>query len=152
MLAPTWVALPRTANRYYQEATKQGTSESLIALVGNARDSGDAAVVSALGSVDERRDGECFAGGWLTCTAWPLLAADGIPPVRVCAVRRPVHHNGCRCHHGMQQGVPQHVGGEYLAVCTLHFCSTAYLFTFGFYLLQAVLAVQSGHCLKPPGP
>lgn len=47
---------PRTANRYYMEAMKQGTGESLLALVGSGRE-GSESVLQTLGSVDERQDG-----------------------------------------------------------------------------------------------
>jgi hypothetical protein len=49
----------RTANQYYMEAMKQGTGESLMALVGgnNGKEGQHGGVLQALGSVDERQDG-----------------------------------------------------------------------------------------------
>lgn len=51
-------AFGRTANRYYQEAMKLGTGESLMSLVGGGKDGQENGVLQTLGSVDEREDGE----------------------------------------------------------------------------------------------
>jgi PAS domain-containing protein len=46
---------PGTAARYYEEALKQGTSESLLAMT--AGQPGGEALAAAVGSIDEKSDG-----------------------------------------------------------------------------------------------
>ncbi|GBF92718.1 hypothetical protein Rsub_05087, partial [Raphidocelis subcapitata] len=71
---------PWTANRYYMEAMKQGTGESLMALVGgnNGREDHEGAL-QALGSVDERQDGLIIinAAGIIMACNRPALCMFG---------------------------------------------------------------------------
>ena len=48
---------PPTAARYYAEATKQGTGESLLALVGGSSAGAQDGALRALGAIDEKADG-----------------------------------------------------------------------------------------------
>lgn len=48
---------PPTAARYYAEAVKQGTGESLLALVGGSSAGAQDGALRALGAIDEKADG-----------------------------------------------------------------------------------------------
>lgn len=102
---------PWTANRYYMEATKQGTGESLMALIGSgsgAKDSADSAL-QALGAIDEREDGLIIinASGIIMACNKPLFTMFGYDKGELenknvsCLMPQPFssRHNGYLSHY-----------------------------------------------------
>ncbi|KAI8474715.1 MAG: hypothetical protein J3K34DRAFT_518018 [Monoraphidium minutum] len=99
---------PWTANRYYMEAMKQGTTESLMALIGGGKDSAEG-ITQTLGSVNEREDGLVIinASGLIMAVNKPTLSMFGYEKGDLeqknvsCLMPQPFssRHNGYLSHY-----------------------------------------------------